>query len=439
MEANEGTPKIVVFGVGGAGCKTLNQLSRQKLEEVALVGVDIDRGQINSLQPPIRRVLVGGSLDERSLGSFDSAKDTIKRDLGPMDEILEGASVAVIVAGLGRKTGTFTSSIIAEKIASLGIPCIALLIYPFVTNGGGGSEAREALKRLRENVNGVVIVDNNMKRKHEKAPILDIFRLINSYIVTFIDLLDKSIAGSGSMNLSAGELKYFFQRDHLYIMAVGHGGDVKESLERALAELGQYVNPAAVRKLLVAVSSMFEVGIGEMKEAGDVLQEKTSAEELRWMVSSNDEKRTRMILIAGAKELPMLKEAAITKDVPAIEEEKPYEIEEESLEKFDTDNSTPPALVGLDLLQTPEQDSPSKKSPPKEKKKEPDERSKKEEKKKVAGLEGIGGRRREVKDESEEELEDLASELTGFPTYKTDKKGQKKLSEYKDDYGIDYI
>ena len=436
MEPNEGIPRIVVFGVGGAGCKTINQLSRENLDNVALLGIDTDRGQIGSMQPGIKKVLVGKSLDEDALRSFDNAEDSIKKDLGPIDEVLEGASIAIIVAGLGRKTGTYASSIIAEKVANRGIPCLALLIYPFVTNGGEVSETHEVLKRLRENVNAVVVIDNNMKRKHQKAPILDIFRLINSYIVTFIWLLDKSITGAGSMNLSADELKYFFQGDYVYIMAVGHGLGLKDSAEKALTELTQYVNQGAIRRLLIGVSSMFEVGIGEMKKMNDMLQERTSLEELRWIVSSNNEKKTRMILVAGVSELPLLKSIVTIEDMPPIEqEERSYEIKEESLEKFETERTTPPALVGMHLLETPKQTS-SPEPPSDKTKKEPKNSHKKEygEKRKV---EKIEGRRENYLDEA---LEDVAAELTGFPSYRLGhRKGQKRLSEYVDEFGIEYI
>lgn len=441
MEPNERIPRIVVFGVGGAGCKTINQLSRENLDNVALVGIDTDKGQIGSMQAEIKKVLVGKSLDEDALRSFGNAEDSIRNDLKPIDEVLQGADVAIIVAGLGRKTGTYASSIIAEKITNQGIPCLALLIYPFVTNGGGASESGKALKRLKENVNAIIVIDNNMKRKYQKEPILDIFRLINSYIVTFIWLLNRSITGAGSMNLSVDELKYFFQGNYIYIMAVGHGLELKDSAKKALTELMQYIDQSAIRKLLVGVSSTFEVGIGEMKKMGDVLQERTPLEELRWIVSSDGEKKTRMILVAGVSELPLLKSTVVMEDMPLIEQEEgPYEIEEESLEKFETEHTTPPALVGMHLLETPEQTSLSELPQSDKTKKEPAPRHKKGQKGEYKGIKKVEATERGRKDNLDEALEDVAAELTGFPSYKLGhKKGQKRLSEYADEFGIGYI
>ena len=124
----------------------------------------------------------------------------------------------------------------------------------------------------------------------------------------------------------------------------------------------------------------------------------------------------------------------IMEDMPLIEQEEgPYEIKEESLEKFDNEHATPPALVGMNLLETPEQTS-HPKSPPSDKtKKEPKTRDKKGQK---------GERRRIERDEEklDEALEDVAAELTGFPSYKFGhRKGQKRLSEYVDEFGLEYI
>nr|MBN2518737.1 hypothetical protein [Candidatus Altiarchaeota archaeon] len=433
MENTDITQRVVVFGIGGAGCKVINQLAKENQTNIALVAIDTDKNQISSVQGEVKSILIGEPLDADS----EASAEPIKRQLDPINEVLSGASVVIVIAGLGRKTGTHVSGIIAEKVANLGILCLSIVILPSVAEGIG-PESEGVIKSLREKT-PVILVDNSMRGKDRKEPILDTYKIVNSYIAMFIRLISNSVMGIGSMNLTSEELRGFFQGGSSYIMTVGYGFELKDSTMKAFAKLLNYTDISSIQKILVGVLSMFEIGVNDMKRVGSQLQEKKALEELRWLACSDTEKKTRAILISGVSEIRLSKGTeALEEGAPNEEGKEGYDVIEAPLREVGMLQTTPPALVGVGQVSKRSGGAIIKKKEVEQPEAEEDVEGEEEE---IAPMEktrseeyveGIG----EV--EEPEGLDDVAEELTGFPSPMKEKK-KKKTDEEKDEFGIGYV
>jgi len=449
--------KTVVFGVGGAGCRTADMLSGINAQG-RLVGIDLGGKTLLTLGDDITKIELGGSLDD--VTDVEAAKTELQRDLGDVDGILEGADMAIIIAGLGRKTGTYISSYLAKKATDKGVLCISIVIYPFSNNGGKNFkviEAEEALKTLRGVSNGLIVLDNRIGRKNRSTPMVQVFKSVNSWILRVVDGLLNSAVGFGPMSMQTDDLRFFFHDDVVFVMGVAEDSDAKGAIQGAFEGISAYVDKDEIEKALVMMESPYEMGIVELRDLTEEVPGLSEIEELRWVINTNDA-GFRAAVLAGVKGTPFLDEArsedeegdwlggaeseeaienSLMNMAPMTEVTMPEPEKQPSMGSSDM----PQALIGMNLLELPgageeedegdEEEADDTEGDAKQtltKRKAVRKRIKRQVRRKA---------KEEAEAEEEEDIEDIAAELTGFPMYK--RKGQKRLSEYSDEFGIEYI
>ena len=120
-------PKIVIFGVGGAGNKIVNTLAERPLPSTTLVAVDTANQHLLSINDRVERIPMKQEFKDRYLDSqnFSVSRDVIEKDLWKIEQKMEGANLVLIVAGLGRVTGTYMSAVPPNLIHSIPMHCAA--------------------------------------------------------------------------------------------------------------------------------------------------------------------------------------------------------------------------------------------------------------------------------------------------------------------------
>lgn len=411
--------KTAVFGVGGAGCKILQELSKRVPGNMERIALDTDKAELDALGEGVQKVVLGESL--ASCTSFEETKKALKEEMRAIEDSLAGASMAIVVAGLGGKTGTCIGDFLADLCDQKGIFVLFIPIYPLNKIKGGPERADAAIRRMRDKVDGVVIVDNNLKREEGNLPMLSVFRQVNAVVAELVTILITSISSMGYMNLSRDELRHFFHGDLFFILTSGVGRGVEEARNKALEEVGKCADLSGIRKVLVMLSSPMEVSIAEMRGLNGVIEERLRPEAIKWINIHSKSGETRMLLVSAVEKLPLIEGLPLPGKVEApAGEDAVSDFFERMPKSPETLSERPeklrsPALMGLS----------------KEAQKKPEEpETKKEPEKKPEEL--------EEPEEEEVDLDDVVNELVGFPSFK--KKGQKKLGDYRgDQYGIDYI
>jgi cell division GTPase FtsZ len=428
MELREGMPKTVIFGIGGAGCKTLNLIAKEGLNNTELVAIDVDKKQLYALGPSIKQVLIGETIAECK--GFEEVKAALKEEIKSIEGPVEDASVAIIIAGLGKRTGTCIVNFIAELCANKRLLTLTISIYPFVTNDGKATEVNAIIKKLKELSSAVILVDNNLRRAHRSMPVLDVFREVNSLIVKMVKILVNSVCGLNSMNLSVDELRYFFYGDFINIMVVAEDNNLVAAAEKALKDLHRYVEGPSIKKMLILTTSSYETGVDDMKAINESMQKDSGSEGIKWISAIEPNNTATLIMIACVSELPLVEGVAMP-DKTEVDEGAAIELVSQTFEDMAGEIKFP-ALAGIHLLEKPEggikresKAKTHKEGKPKEVKKEPET------------LDVDTRRDLRAKVGEEEDFEGIASDLTGFPLFK--KKGQKTIKEYTDEFGIEYI
>ncbi len=399
--------RVAVVGIGGAGCRVVRSLSPDLPAD--LVAVDTDGKELSSLPPAITAVRVGDTLSTHS--SPKELREAFSHEMENLRSVLEGKDMILLICGLGGKTGAILSRFILDLSLDMNIFTIVVAIYPLKRPRGHEDGIEEGITQMKERADGVIIVDNNLKRRPE-MPMLSVFNKTNHLISLLIRHIVYSIQALGPMVMSMEELLHFFYGDFFFVLTGGESPAVEEGVREAVLGIEKYAERNSVIKTLILVSLPSELSIDEMKRIASVLRDRLDPEEIKWIVTNNS--RVSVLMISALSELPMIQGVELPEEIAGTSVSdffnKQDRQDQRAAEGAQEEIQIPgplynrPALVGLN-----------------QKKEEPV--SEEEEKKEEEG--------------EAEDLEEVASELVGFPTFK--KKGQKRLDDYKDEFGIGYI
>ena len=131
-ESIDQTAKIKVIGVGGGGNNAVNTMILNQLDGVDFVAANTDAQALRKSQAPVK-LQIGGKLT-KGLGAGanpEVGREAAQEDRSRLGEILEGADMVFIAAGLGGGTGTGAAPIIAEVAKEQGALTVAVVTKPF--------------------------------------------------------------------------------------------------------------------------------------------------------------------------------------------------------------------------------------------------------------------------------------------------------------------
>ena len=125
--------RIAVCGIGGGGSNTIHRLSRMGVKGATLVAVNTDGKHLSTLDPTVRKVLIGGPLT-RGLGAGgfpEIANKAAQYSRNELESMLQDYNLVFLTAGMGGGTGTGASPVIAEIAKRAGAIVIGIVTFPF--------------------------------------------------------------------------------------------------------------------------------------------------------------------------------------------------------------------------------------------------------------------------------------------------------------------
>jgi cell division protein FtsZ len=137
--------RIVVIGVGGAGCKVITQAARQAIPGVGWVAVDTDSVSLQLSEAP-QKVLIGKNMTHGlgSGGMADRGRQAAEETSDELSQVLQGAETVIITCGLGGGTGAGAAPVIARIAKGLGAWTAAVVSKPFPFEGNRRKRMAEA-------------------------------------------------------------------------------------------------------------------------------------------------------------------------------------------------------------------------------------------------------------------------------------------------------
>lgn len=275
MEKNSQEAVIKVIGVGGCGGNAVAHMIEKNVGGVEFICANTDMQALKKSQA--KTVLQMGVTMTKGLGA--GAKPEIGREAALEDrdaiaEMIDGADMLFITAGMGGGTGTGAAPVIAEIAKEMGILTVAVVTKPFAFEGKRTKVATEGLEALSQHVDSLIVIPNEklMEVLGEDVPFLEAFRAANDVLHNAVSGIAEIINCPGLVNVDFADVRTVMSEMGMAMMgsAIATGQDrARIAAEQAVASpLLEDVNLANARGVLVNITTSASF---KMKEYYDVM------------------------------------------------------------------------------------------------------------------------------------------------------------------------
>jgi cell division protein FtsZ len=229
---------VRVFGVGGGGGNAISRMSEHlNLRAIELIAVNTDMQDLQKCAVR-KRIHIGKNLT-RGLGTGmnpELGRQAAEENRSEIVEAAKGADLVFITAGLGGGTGSGAAPIVAEIAKEAGALTVAIVTKPFTFEGTQRSRvAEEALMRLRERVDALIVVPNdrvfNVIKKD--TPVVRAFEKIDEILRDAISGITELIAATGIVNVDFSDVRTIMKEAGASLIGVGIATGEKRALEAA--------------------------------------------------------------------------------------------------------------------------------------------------------------------------------------------------------------
>lgn len=217
---------IKVFGVGGGGGNAITRMHENiGTRGIEFIAINTDSQDLEKTN--VRRKIHIGKNLTRGLGTGmnpDLGRQAAEENRSEIVEAAKGADLVFVTAGLGGGTGSGASPLVADIAREQGALTIAIVTKPFTFEGSQRMRvAEEALARLREKVDAIIVVPNdrifNIIKKD--TPILRAFERIDDILRDTIGGISELIASAGIINVDFADIKAIMKDAGSALVGVG--------------------------------------------------------------------------------------------------------------------------------------------------------------------------------------------------------------------------
>ncbi len=281
MDAHSQSAVIKVIGVGGGGGNAVAHMVNAGLEGVDFICANTDAQALNSAR--VRTALQIGCNITKGLGAGadpDVGRQAAMEDRDRIQEVIEGADMLFITAGMGGGTGTGAAPIVAQVAKELGILTVAVVTKPFLMEGSKRmSIAEHGISELGKYVDSLITIPNEklLSVLGGETTLLDAFRSANEVLQGAVQGIAELITRPGLINVDFADVKTVMAEMGMAMMGSGSasGEDrAREAAEAAVSSpLLEDINLAGANGVLVNVTAGMDLSIGEFQEVGNTIRE----------------------------------------------------------------------------------------------------------------------------------------------------------------------
>ncbi|MGI9343877.1 MAG: cell division protein FtsZ [Gammaproteobacteria bacterium] len=272
---------IKVLGVGGGGGNAVKHMVSCGIEGADFICANTDSQALQSSN--VRTALQIGCNITKGLGAGadpEIGRQAAMEDRDRILEVIEGADMLFITAGLGGGTGTGAAPVVAQVARELGILTVAVVTKPFTMEGGKRlSVADQGISELGKYVDSLITIPNEklLSVLGPDTTLLDAFKSANEVLQGAVQGIAELITRPGLINVDFADVRTVMGEMGMAMM--GSGGAAGEDRAREAAEsaisspLLEDINLQGARGILVNVTAGMDLSIGEFQQVGDTVKE----------------------------------------------------------------------------------------------------------------------------------------------------------------------
>ncbi len=317
---------IKVIGVGGCGGNAVDHMITSGLGGVEFVAINTDAQALKRNQAQTQLQLGTGVTKGLGAGANpDVGREAALEDRERIAELIDGADMLFITAGMGGGTGTGAAPVVAEVAKELGILTVAVVTKPFMFEGKRVRAANAGIEALTRHVDSLIIIPNDklMQVLGDDVSMLDAFKAANEVLHGAVGGIAEVINCPGLVNVDFADVRTVMSEMGMAMMgsATATGEDrARKAAEEAVASpLLEDVNLQGARGILVNITASSSIKMKEIHEVMETIKAFT-AEEATVIVGSvvddNMENSLRVTMVATGLGSPV--RAAQTKPMQII-------------------------------------------------------------------------------------------------------------------------
>jgi cell division protein FtsZ len=281
MDTHSQSAVIKVIGVGGGGGNAVAHMVDTGIEGVDFICANTDSQALKGSR--VRTSLQIGCNITKGLGAGsdpDIGRQAAMEDRDRILEVIEGADMLFITAGMGGGTGTGAAPIVAQVAKELGILTVAVVTKPFIMEGGKRMKVAEhGIAELGKYVDSLITIPNEklLTVLGGETTLLDAFRSANQVLQGAVKGIAELITRPGLINVDFADVRTVMSEMGMAMMGTGvsSGEDrAREAAEAAVSSpLLEDINLAGANGILVNVTAGMDLSIGEFQEVGNTVKE----------------------------------------------------------------------------------------------------------------------------------------------------------------------
>jgi len=280
QEAVDSVPaKIKVIGVGGGGGNAVNRMIDSQLRGIEFIAANTDLQALNKCRAPVKLQI--GTVLTKGLGAGADPEVGRKAALEDTDrilEILEGADMVFLTAGLGGGTGGGAAPIIASLAAEVGALTVAVVTKPFGFEGRRRLQyAERGVEELRGAVDTLITIPNErlLNFVERGTPLSEAFRIADDVLRQAVQGISDLITIPGEVNVDFADVRTIMTGMGMALMGTGIAKGEHRALEAAQRAISspllEETSIQGARGVLINISGGHDLTLHEVAEAARII------------------------------------------------------------------------------------------------------------------------------------------------------------------------
>jgi len=281
----DGTATIKVIGVGGAGNNAVNRMIEAGIRNVEFIAVNTDRQTLNESKAN-SKIQIGEKLT-RGLGAGanpDIGSQAAEESKAEIAEVLKGADMVFVTAGMGGGTGTGAAPIVAATAKEMGILTIGVVTKPFTFEGKKRlAQAERGVASLKGKVDTLVVIPNDklLQVIDRKTSMIEAFRMADDILRQGVQGISDLISVPGVINLDFADVRTIMLNQGMAHMGIGCASGenraedaAKQAIQSPLLE----TSIEGARGIIINITGGSDMGLHEANTAAELVQRSADPE-----------------------------------------------------------------------------------------------------------------------------------------------------------------
>ena len=276
---------IRVIGVGGGGNNAVNRMIAANIRGVDFVSVNTDRQALRKSEAATQMVI--GEKITRGFGAGANPEvgaRSAEESLDAIKEVLNGADMVFVTAGMGGGTGTGAAPVVARVAHEMGILTIGIVTKPFAFEGKRRMEqAEKGIKELRQFVDALVIIPNEKLKEVSDTRITlgNAFEIADDVLRRGVQSISELINVPGFINLDFADVTSVMKDAGYAHMGVGGATGADKAELAAKAAISSPLLETTIhgaRGILISITASRDVGLEDVDLASSMISKEANPE-----------------------------------------------------------------------------------------------------------------------------------------------------------------